>query len=255
MSRIVRAIVAAGLAFTGLAAAAAAQTPDATLPSKCLDQQIAPVSVILTCGDAGIIAHDLVWSDWGGAQPSATGTASVEICDPDCATGGREEYPITLVASELRDCYYGEPQYTLVTYGFPAASPVPPGVDPQPVEFPCPVRPHADPKIKRMRMTLTGHGPPGEPYFVRVKISLRLCAVRGNAEVVFNETKRLGGQTFGRHTRVMKFRQRSHCQTHRFKWRLRDEFFGVGTYKVKATAWDKDSQFSKTVSRKKVTLD
>jgi hypothetical protein len=36
---------------------------------------------------------------------------------------------------------------------------------------------------------------------------------------------------------------------------VRDEFFGVGAYTVAATAWDRDFQFSRTVSRKSVTLD
>jgi hypothetical protein len=73
--------------------------------------------------------------------------------------------------------------------------------------------------------------------------------------VVVNETKRVGGQTFGRHTRTLKFRQRSRCQRHTFRWRLRDEFFGVGTYKVAAFVYDRDFQSSRTVSRKLVTLD
>jgi hypothetical protein len=37
--------------------------------------------------------------------------------------------------------------------------------------------------------------------------------------------------------------------------KLRDEFFGVGTYNVTVTAWDKDAQFSESVSRRVVTID
>jgi hypothetical protein len=174
------------------------------------------------------------------------------------ATGGREEYPVTLVAEQLRDCDYGEPRYTRVIYSFPGGSPYPagsPGAEDPVVEFPCPTRPHADPKLKWMRLRLTGHNPRPNQYFVRVHVRLRICAVRGRAEVVFNETKRIGGKTFGEHTRTLRYRQRSRCQTRTFRWKLRDEFFGVGTYKVAATAWDKDAQFSKTVSRRQVTLD
>jgi hypothetical protein len=106
-----------------------------------------------------------------------------------------------------------------------------------------------------MRMRLTGHNPRPSSYFVRVRVRLRICAARGRSEVVFNETKRIGGETFGEHTRTLRYRHRSRCQTRTFRWKLRDEFFGVGTYKVAATAWDKDAQFSKTVSRKEITLD
>jgi sirohydrochlorin ferrochelatase len=106
-----------------------------------------------------------------------------------------------------------------------------------------------------MKMSLTGHGPPGDDYFVRVHVRLRVCAVRGRSEVVVNETLRVGGQTFGEHTRTIRFCQRSRCEAHRFRWRLRDEFFGVGTYRVAATVWDRAAQFSKTVTRKQSTLD
>ena len=251
-------LLAGALAVASLAVPAQAQTPNATLPSRCHDQQVAPARVIITCGDGGVIAHDLVWSNWGAEQAHATGQFSVNTCDPDCASGGREEYPVELTAERLRDCDYGKPQYTRVIYGFPAESPFPPGSpgaeDPS-VRFPCPVRPHADPSIRRMRMWMTGHGAPGPRYFVRVHLRLGVCAVRGRSEVVIHETKRLAGQTFGEHTRALRFGQRFRCQRHAFRWRLRDEFFGVGTYKVAAYVTDKDGQFSKTVSRKKVTID
>jgi len=213
---------------------------------------------VLACGDGGFIAEGLAWSDWGSERPTATGTASVNPCDPDCATGGREEYPITLIASELRDCTYGKPQYTRVTYSFPGATPFPPGSpgaeDPT-VDFPCPKRPHADPRIRRMQMRLTGHNVPGPRYYVRVGIRLRICGVRGRSSVVLNETKRIGGDTFGEHTRTKRFRQTARCQWRSFRWKLRDEFFGVGTYRIAATVWDQDFQFSKTVSRKHTTTD
>jgi hypothetical protein len=214
--------------------------------------------VILACGDGGMIAQDLVWSNWGAAQAQSTGQLSVLTCDPDCASGGREEYPAELTADRLRDCDYGEPQYTRVTYSFPAESPFPPGspgADDPTVGFPCPVRPHPDPTIRRMRMWMTGHGAPGPRYFVRVHVRLRVCAERGRSEVVIKQTKRVSGQTFAEYTRTIRFRQRFRCQRHTFHWRLRDEFFGVGTYKVAATVWDKDFQFSRTVSRKLVTND
>ncbi len=79
--------------------------------------------------------------------------------------------------------------------------------------------------------------------------------MRGRSEAVIHETKRLASQTFGEHTRALGFRQRFRCQRHVFRWRLRDEFFGVGTYKVAAYVTDKDGQSSKAVSRKKVTTD
>ena len=105
-----------------------------------------------------------------------------------------------------------------------------------------------------MQMRLTGHNP-GPSYYVSVRIRLRVCAVRGRSSVVFNETLRIGGNTFGRHRRTRHFDQTASCRRRTFNWKLRDEFFGVGTYRVAATVRDKDAQVSNTVSRKQTTND
>ena len=120
--------------------------------------------------------------------------------------------------------------------------------------WPAAAAAHADPAIKNRQMRLKGHNP-GPSYYVSVRVRLRVCAVRGRARVVFNETLRIGGNTFGRHTRTRHFRQTASCQSRTFKWKLRDEFFGVGTYRVAATVSDRDAQVSKTVSRKQTTND
>jgi len=114
---------------------------------------------------------------------------------------------------------------------------------------------HADPSIKAMRLWSTGHGDPGPDYFVRVHLRLRVCAVRGDMKVRVHETLRIGSNTFGDHRRALEYRQSAHCQRRTFKWRLRDEFMGVGTYRVAANVRDHDGQVSETRSRKLVTID
>jgi hypothetical protein len=216
------------------------------------------VMLVFTCADAGVLADKLIWTNWGQPEATATGVLSAKTCDPDCASGGREEYPVTLVASELRDCAYGKPQYTKVTWTLPAGSPFPPGSpgaeDPT-QRFPCPKRPHADPRIASMRMRMSGHGAPGKNYYVRVSVRLRVCGVRGGSDVVINETIGSGKSTWAEHTHTERFRQLRACQFRTFTWKLRDEFFGVGIYKVAATVCDKDAQFSKTRTRQRTTID
>jgi hypothetical protein len=235
------------------AAPAAAQTPDATLPSQCLDQQVAPVSVTFTCADGGFIAHDLAWSGWGTPQPRATGTASINDCEPSCAGGHFKDYAIEVVADRLQVCEVGKPQYTVVTYHFPNGGPLP--KDDGKFDFPCPKRRHANPRIRRMRLHFSTHRAGNGRYFVRVRAALRVCAVRGRSSAVLSETKKLGGRTFGSGIHSFHFRQRRACQSHSFSWRLGDRLLGVGTYRVLATVSDADGQFSKTVSRRSVTTD
>lgn len=235
----------------------AAQSAEATLPSKCFDQVVMPSSVVLACGDGGFIAEDLVWTDWGTARATASGTASVKTCDPNCAQGGREQYPVTLTADRLQDCDHGRPQYTRVTYAFPERSPFPPGspgADDPTYRFACPKRPHANPRITAMRMRLTSNRRGGR-YSVRVNVRLRVCAVRGRSEALIKESVRLKGDRLAEHTRFKRFRQTARCQRHLLKWKLRREFFGVGRYKVAVRVLDKDSQISRTVSRSHLTRD
>ncbi len=169
-----------------------------------------------------------------------------------------EKYAVGLIADRLRACKYGKPQYTRVSWAFPSGATAPPassGVADGVATFPCPHRPHADPRIRSMRMRLTGHHPGGDDYYVRTRIRLRVCAVRGPAKVVMNESLGLSGQLISEHTRRLRFRQSARCQWHAFKWRLGNEFFGVGAYRVAAKVADTDDQESKTVSRRHTTND
>jgi hypothetical protein len=240
--------LAAAAPATGHASAATAtpgQAPDATLPAKCSDQRVAPASVVILCADAGVIARDLVWHDWGAPRTSAAGTASVNTCDPSCAAGNREEHPIVVVADRLVDCTYGRPQYTRITYSLPDRGPGSTGsgaTEDRSVRFDCPKRPHADPRIRTMRASLTRHD------IVRMRLALRVCAVRGNLLVVIKETRRLDGRTLRAH-RTRELLQTKRCQWHALSWTPRPELLAAGAYRVAATVWDDDGQSSKTVSR------
>jgi hypothetical protein len=236
----------------------AAHALDATLPGECSDQQVAPVSVVILCGDAGVIAHDLVWHDWGAARSSASGTASVNTCDPSCAAGNREEHAIVVVADRLVDCTYGRPQYTRITYSLPDRSPGSPGsgaAEERSVSFDCPKRPHADPRIRTMRSSLTHHRAAGGRNVVRTRLALNVCAVRGNLLVVIKETRRRGRRTLHAHRQTREFSQTKRCQWHAVSWKPRPELLAAGAYHVAATVWDDDGQGSKTVSRRITTTD
>jgi hypothetical protein len=73
--------------------------------------------------------------------------------------------------------------------------------------------------------------------------------------VTFDETLGSGKTVFSESAHTTRFQQTAHCQWRTFKWKLHQQFFGVGTYKVRATVYDKDTQFSNTVSRHETTTD
>lgn len=60
-----------------------------------------PKTVVLTCADANQSVENLVWSDWGSDRADATGTVSINLCEPSCAAGKRASYDVKVVASDL----------------------------------------------------------------------------------------------------------------------------------------------------------
>ena len=103
-------------------------------------------------------------------------------------------------------------------YDWPQGSPYPadaPGSINPYVEFPCPL---PRPKLNGMRMRLTGHDAAGASY-----------------HVAFSHA---GG-----------------CRWRTMKWKLRDEFFGIGTYSVTGQLLDSQGKTSRRVTRRTVTND
>ena len=82
-----RLVAAACVLAACCASPAGAQTPAATLPTHCNDQQVAPATVTIACADDGFIINGLSWPDWGAGAAHASGTATINTCEPNCAAG------------------------------------------------------------------------------------------------------------------------------------------------------------------------
>ena len=78
-----------------------------------------PESLSLACADNNYTLNDLRWSDWGAPSATATGVANINNCDPDCAQGTREQFPVTVTAQERRSCGYNLDVYTRLTVAYP----------------------------------------------------------------------------------------------------------------------------------------
>lgn len=84
--------------------AAASSGEGALVTAKCLKGRAEPRTVIIFCGDAGLLFSRLEWSSFGGSKAEAEGIQRAKTCDPDCASGGIESDPVTLVFSKLKPC-------------------------------------------------------------------------------------------------------------------------------------------------------
>lgn len=114
-----------------------AGTADVLFPIDCQSGFVEePKSVVVTCADSGVQVTDIQWQAWGAETATGNGTAKVNVCDPDCASGSTQEFPeAELRLTAIDDCGSQE-RYTRLelTYG----GETPPGSDPVLREnFPC----------------------------------------------------------------------------------------------------------------------
>lgn len=125
-------VIAAALTLTGSVgiAAGGGERAETAAPGKrtllisnCNKARFEPKQVILTCGDAGLIAQGLEWSNWTGKDADAEGTGVFETCIPNCATGGTVRAPIELDLSKPAKCKGGPRLFTKVRFTWPSGPP------------------------------------------------------------------------------------------------------------------------------------
>jgi hypothetical protein len=115
--------------FGAIAAApVVAATTTMALPDCGGAPTVQPTSVIIFCGDAGITTEKLQWTGWGGTFAAAVGTATVNLCTPNCAAGNVKHYRVVLIATGRQHCSNGQSAYAKVSYAY--IGPQPPNTDP-----------------------------------------------------------------------------------------------------------------------------
>ena len=63
----------------------------------CTTASFKPTTVIVACGDGGVVLRELRYSSWTMERAVGTATALVKLCEPDCATGKTRRYPVSVV--------------------------------------------------------------------------------------------------------------------------------------------------------------
>jgi hypothetical protein len=95
---------------------------DVRVLADCKKAELQPASIVVTCADAGFALEDLEWSSWGGKAAIGQGTAAVNDCKPDCASGEVKDYDASVELSDIQDCP-GFQQYGSVTVDFTGEGP------------------------------------------------------------------------------------------------------------------------------------
>jgi hypothetical protein len=138
MFRTFATIATTALLAAAVPAAASAKSDHLRVffPSDCQTNAYKPKAVTVFCGDGGMPISKIKWSAYGAKQAEGRGVASVNDCDPDCASGTSTNYRARLHLSRVRQC--GDvPQFTRLTVTFVGKAPkgFKKGVRNQP--FPC----------------------------------------------------------------------------------------------------------------------
>lgn len=74
--------------------------PSSRIVSDCQRSTYRPSQVQAACGDGGLVLTKLQWAAWTEASASGGGIARVNTCEPNCAEGTFEEFPVTVTADK-----------------------------------------------------------------------------------------------------------------------------------------------------------
>lgn len=129
----VLALVAAGIAISGLTLSGPAQAVPAhpaaaavrMVVFDCPGQHamVRPKSFVLACADGNSALGKLTWSAWGPGLASAQGTLVQNDCTPYCAAGHFHRYPALVVLWGSKAVGSGEQAYTKLTLILPGQRP------------------------------------------------------------------------------------------------------------------------------------
>ncbi|HET7051648.1 MAG TPA: hypothetical protein VFI54_25485 [Solirubrobacteraceae bacterium] len=121
------------------AVALAAPGPTTVFAINCLQEQFKPKQITVACGDGAVRVSKLKWTSWSSSQATASGVYKVDTCNPDCASGRTQSFPVKITLSRPKSCPgHKHKAFGRLSYAFGAKHPKP---TPRRVSLPCPTGP------------------------------------------------------------------------------------------------------------------
>ena len=96
----------AALAAVGFVAAPASaqDTTPRIFVSNCEKQVYKPKTITVFCADAGVVINKITYSNYGTKTARGTGTAAVNLCEPNCAAGKTQNFQVRFRLSKPTQC-------------------------------------------------------------------------------------------------------------------------------------------------------
>ncbi len=102
----------------------AAQSQQTYFAANCITPSYQPVTIVVSCADAGFQVSGLAWAQWTTRLANGSGVARVNNCVPNCAFGTFHAYPVLVTLSQPRFCRNtGYVQFQRMTLFFSAQRP------------------------------------------------------------------------------------------------------------------------------------
>lgn len=107
-----------------VSAAGAMPTERTYVTSDCSGAAFKPKSIVLTCGDAGLLVRKLQWPQWGTKEAHGAGLGEEKVCTPNCAAGKVAKAAMKVVLSKPKLCSQdGKLHFTKIHYKWIPANP------------------------------------------------------------------------------------------------------------------------------------
>lgn len=65
-----------------------------------------PEEIVTACADGNYKITNIQWQNWNAPEATGRGTARINNCDPTCAEGHFEDFPVTVKVSSVTECGY-----------------------------------------------------------------------------------------------------------------------------------------------------
>ena len=90
--------------------------------SNCEKQVYKPKTITVFCADAGVTIKKVSYASYGAKTATGTGTAVVNLCEPNCAAGKTKSYKVKFKLSKVTQC--GDSyQFRKIQYTYTGAKP------------------------------------------------------------------------------------------------------------------------------------
>jgi hypothetical protein len=138
LGRLLRICVFIGV-FAVPAVAPAAPGPNTVYAITCLQETFKPKQITVACGDGAVRVSKLKWTSWSTTQAQASGVYQVDRCNPDCASGATQSFPVKITLSRPKACPgHKHKAFGRLSYTFGSKRPKP---TPRHTSLPCPAGP------------------------------------------------------------------------------------------------------------------